>query len=71
MPEITNEKNYQSFNRLKTNKYGLHPNFVIAKYEKLAKNGKLTDIDNAKETSVDANGNMLLNNNEYDSYKEL
>jgi len=43
--EITNEKNYQSFNRLKTNKYGLHPNFVIAKYEKMAKNGRLTEID--------------------------
>ena len=60
-----------SFNRLKTNKYGLHPNYVIAKYEKLAKNGKLTDIDKVTEHSVDANGNMILNNNEFDSYKEL
>ena len=60
-PELNNEKNFQSFNRLKASKYGLHPNFVIAKYEKMAKKGKLTQIDQTVANVIDANGNPVLN----------
>ena len=55
---------------MKASKYGLHPNFVIAKYEKMAKVGKLTTVD-PTEVHTDVHGNPVLNRNEYDQYLEL